>query len=283
LAIVSPRLASAAPPPTAAAHEQARASYASGNEAFRLGDYERARSHYWASLQHERSFDALCNLGRTEATLGDDGLALRHLDECLKEYPPDDEVAPARQKFYALREEVRERCKKKDCEAGPDPAPAPAPVATAAAPASAAAPGPEPLPPAEPASARLPVSISLAAAGIVGLGVGTGFWIASEQSTQAGELKRDAIDATGGTNSCAGAAPDPRCAAFFADVSAAQDAHTVSVVGFVAGGALLAGALATYLLWPEPKASAGAGPAFLPHAAISPDGQSGHVGLSGTF
>ena len=300
LLLLAPRLALAAPP-TAAEHERSRAQYDAGNESFRLGQYEKARAHYLTALQNERTFDVVCNLGRTEAMLGDDGLALRHLDECLKEYPPGDKVAAAREKFFELREQVRARCLKKDCApplaAAPDqqPEPEPTPVAEPAAfePAAPEPAAPEPMPAPEPegSSARIPVSLGLAVAGAIGLGVGVAYLVDSDQQASEAVKSREAIENGGGN--CVDAS-NPGCTEFLGQVGAAQDAHTISIAGFAAGGALLGAALLTYILWPEsePVSAASADsaprhspprPQLHPQFALSPDGKSGHLGLWGTF
>jgi hypothetical protein len=254
------------------AHDLARAAFREGNDAYRRGDYEAARGKYLDSLHHERAFDAVCNLGRSEAALKDDGLALAHLDECLKEYPPGDEVAAAREKFFHLREEVRARCKEKKCTV-PSEASAGAPTAEEPAssggkaepaektePAAAAPVVPETTPAREPSSARLPVSLTLGGLGLVGLGLGVGFAVAADAATADANELRDAIVASGGT--CAGSAPDSRCDLFEDRYSSANSSSTISVVGFVAGGSLLAAALATYLLWPEAKEPSASLPKF---------------------
>src|SRR5690606_33144886 len=88
------------------------------------GDKVRAREHYKLALELEEAWDVACNLGRAEGELGLDAEALTHLDICLKEYPPseDRKVQEARVKFYDLRVEIRDRCKKMGCSYR-DPAP----------------------------------------------------------------------------------------------------------------------------------------------------------------
>jgi hypothetical protein len=91
------------------------------------------------------------------------------------------------------------------------------------------------------------VPAALGVAGLVGIGVGVGFGLKSQSAkTDAEDLRRQS------PGLCA--APElASCASYDAKRSDATSAGTVSTVGYVAGGVLLAGAVTTFLLWPQSR------------------------------
>ncbi|HSC87664.1 MAG TPA: hypothetical protein VLC09_10355 [Polyangiaceae bacterium] len=273
-------------PTTAAQHEKSRADFASGNEAFRAGQYENARLRYQSALASERAFDILCNLGRTEAVLGDDALALRHLDECLKEYPPGAETAAAREKFFTLREQVRTRCAERRCETTP----AATDGTDAAAPAAATEPASQSSEPkgseaassesdsGSSSSARWWVAGGVGALGVAGLALGVGYFVASGNTSSTAEALRDDIAGDGGA--CGETGADPRCDAFLDQVELAREQHTIGIVGVSAGAALVAAGALLFGLWPSGGDSA-SGMRVVPQFGWSPGGAYG--GLRGQF
>lgn len=262
-------------------HERSRAEYQAGNEAFRAGHFESARQHYQTALQIERSFDIVCNLGRTEAELGDDKLALTHLDECLKEYPPGDKVAAAREKFFELREKVRERCKAKRCDERVRAASRAAPAAKKEEDEPTIAPAvPEPLRLPEEGSARTPIVVTMAALGAVGIGAGVAFLVHSEsEASEATRIRQEIVDDGG---YCSGSPRAAACNDFADKRAAANDAALFATTGFIAGGVLLGAALVTYLVWPDEPA-VGTAVGVRPEWALSADGSSGYLGVVGSF
>lgn len=236
------------------APDEARRLFREGNEAYRAKDLERARTLYQESIRVERSFDAVCNLGRTEADLFDDALALLHLDECLREYPPGDAVAAAREKFYFLREEVRQRCRTKDCSP-------PKSEGVLAAPAVVEGPAPNraPVERSKPATGsesesqvRWPLVLALGGAGVVAATVGTVLWLVADGSEREARELREEIRSSGGA---CGATPAPGCAAFLERADAANLQSTLGVVGWSVGGALLASSLVVAFAFPEERAT----------------------------
>jgi len=203
----------------------------------------------------------------------------------LKEYPPstDRRVQEARVKFYDLRLQIRDRCKKMGCSYR-DPAPSsglgeePRPVVKPMTQETKEpekkevpkefAPPPEGKPKAP--SAKWPVVISTAAVGAVGVGLGGGFFVASEgKKDEAVGLREELID---DDFSCETHETE-RCNIYAATRQEFYEFKTVSTVGFVAGGALVAGAVVMAIVWPEaqkdqkakvkPAISAGPGHYFL--------------------
>ena len=232
-----------------------------------------------------------CNLGRAEGELGLDAEALTHLDVCLKEYPPstDRRVQEARVKFYDLRVEIRDRCKKMGCSYR-DPAPSsglgeePRPVVKPMTQETKEpekkevpkefAPPPEGKPKAP--SAKWPVVISTAAVGAVGVGLGGGFFVASEgKKDEAVGLKNDLID-----NDVACETDGSRdCAAYYQGQQSFYDMRTVGVVATSIGGGLLVAAGVTALIWPEEQTSSSS--SLRPIVSVSGSGT--YLGLSGRF
>lgn len=274
--------------------ERSRALYRQGNEAFRSGELERARVFYQEALLEERAFDILCNLGRTEATLGEDALALTHLDECLKEYPPGEKLAPAREKFFELREEVRARCRAQGCA-----------ESAAAVPTTSGEEVPSPGTQAEPAipeesprsfepaaardtavsggaSLRSAVSLGLAAAGVLSAGVGVGLVVHAEQSAASATELRSSIVASGGY--CAGARIAEGCAEFSERVAQSRDARAWAMGSGALAGTLLGAALLTYWLWPEEAASSEErGLSWRPWVVGAPGWTGASLGIEGRF
>jgi tetratricopeptide (TPR) repeat protein len=267
-----------APP---AEHEESRAYYKAGNEAFLNGDKKAARAHYLRALELERHWDIVCNLGRVEGEMGLDKEALEHLDECLKEYPPtkDKKVQQARAKFYDLRTELRDRCQRMACAyqeptvspgldatpTQPNPKPTEAPGPTEAATPAKSEPTKSeleksekptaPLPPEEhPAfiekpSAKWPVVITTGALGLVGIGLGVGFHVVAEDKK--GEALGLLDDLQEAATNCSRTPRDTRCRSYDSAKSGFHDARTAETVSFVAGGALATAAVVMAIVWPD--------------------------------
>lgn len=285
------------------AEARARAWYQQGNEAFRLGDYEQARKLYQKARQEESRFDILCNLGRVEALLGDDALALHHLDECLKEYPPEAEYEAARAKFYALREEVRKRCHEKTCHISALTRKRDASLAAEAAaeqedsghaprvqresdPAPEGSVGEEDSSLAHSStgsSARLVWGVSLAAAGVLVAGGGTGFWLAADaQADDARAQGRAILDAGGNCETLAFAG----CAEYSDAISGTESKRVWAQGLWGAGGALLIAGALVYFLWPEADAEQPGQSGrvrMVPQVAVDPTGRGGFLGVQGSF
>jgi hypothetical protein len=98
-------------------------------------------------------------------------------------------------------------------------------------------------------SARWIVPTALGVAGLVGIGVGIGF------GAKALGARSDSEDIRRQNPGLCAAPELPACATYDSKRSDAKSAGTISTVGFVAGGALLAGAVATFLLWPRSRES----------------------------
>jgi hypothetical protein len=106
-------------------------------------------------------------------------------------------------------------------------------------------------PPAEeresPSAARWIVPTVLGVAGLAGIGVGIGFASKSQSSKTNSEGIRRANP---------GLCTDPplqSCDSYKSARDDSKSAATISYVGYIAGGALLAGAVATFVLWPKSK------------------------------
>jgi hypothetical protein len=89
------------------------------------------------------------------------------------------------------------------------------------------------------------VAGALGTLGLVGIGVGVGFGASSQGAKSDAESIRSTHPGL-----CA-APPLPECAQYDAKRSDAESAATNSKIGYVAGGVLLASAVATILLWPK--------------------------------
>jgi tetratricopeptide (TPR) repeat protein len=267
--------------------EESRKYYKAGNEAFLGGDKHAARAHYLRALKLDRQWDILCNLGRVEGEMGLDAEALAHLDECLKEYPPstDKKVQAARAKFFDLRVEIRDRCRRVGCaykephvSSGLEAAPIVA-TATVSEPNAPAVGEPSKQPTAaldperHPAviyknSAKWPVVITTGVLGAVGVGLGVGFLVASEdKKNEAFNLGDDCLSS------------DRACGDFDAARQSYFDLRSASNAGFIAGGALVGAAIITAIVWPHPGVSAARN--FLPVANLSDKGA--YFGLGGRF
>jgi hypothetical protein len=93
------------------------------------------------------------------------------------------------------------------------------------------------------------VAGGLGVAGLAGLGIGVGFGLSSQSSkSEAEDLRRD------NPGLCAESV-SPLCGRYDAARDDAKAAATASTVGYVAGGVLLAGAVATVLFWPSSSSS----------------------------
>lgn len=120
---------------------------------------------------------------------------------------------------------------------------------------------PQPAAPSEHPQTRWIVGGAIGGAGVIALGLGIGFGLSSQGSrSDAEELRRrfQGLCAT----------PElPECARYDDERSSAQSAATASTIAYVASGVLVAGAVATVLLWPrskEPSARGAAARALTP-------------------
>lgn len=104
---------------------------------------------------------------------------------------------------------------------------------------------PPPASPSRPDMTRFVVGGAIGAAGLVGVGLGVGFGLSSQGS------KSDAEDIRRANPGLCALPATAACAAYDEKRSDAESAATISTVGYVAGGLLVAGAVATVLLWPR--------------------------------
>jgi len=148
------------------------------------------------------------------------------------------------------------------------PEPSPPPPATASSSPAAEAP-PESPPPAPPSTgeARRVTSISLLAAGALGIGLGAYFGVKSQDEASIGDSTEKSLG-RGGCGPDATPA-DARCKSLNDSRDAQNRDATLNVVFYSAGGALAAGAIATWFLWPKPAATkpsaAWVAPSFAPN------------------
>lgn len=271
----------------------ARVEYQKGNEAFRNQLYTQARHHYRQALKGEETFDVLCNLGRTEALLQEDVAALQHLTRCLELYPEESSLRGTRDKLEALRDEVRGRMTAEDVaraeaelEASRQSSASDAP-GTEAQPADAEGSSNASLrsnqvaPPATPhdgSSARLPVSLAVGGVGLIGMGIGAGFLIHAGSVDSAAAAERERL----GPGACRQNS-SAECEELAGLVGESDDAFNVGVASVAVGGALIAGAVLTYLLWPDAQGGT-AGRELLPYATVAdPDGGGWRLGITGRF
>lgn len=136
---------------------------------------------------------------------------------------------------------------------------------------------PPPAPP-SPSTARWLVPAAIGVAGLAGIGVGVGFALSSQSA-------KDDVEAMRRDNRGLCSAPESAaCAAYDERRSDGESAATISYVGYIAGGALLAGAVATYLLWPSEKttSTAKSGVSVTPWAAPG-TGDAWSAGVTGRF
>jgi hypothetical protein len=99
-----------------------------------------------------------------------------------------------------------------------------------------------------PSAARWIVPTVLGVAGLAGIGVGIGFGAKSQSAKTDSEGIRSANPGLCGTP-----ALQSTCDSYDAKRSDSKSAATVSYVGYIAGGALLAGFAATLIFWPKSK------------------------------
>jgi hypothetical protein len=96
-------------------------------------------------------------------------------------------------------------------------------------------------------SGRVIVPVILGVAGLAGIGVGIGFAMSSNSAkTDSESIRRDNPGLCSPPEST-------QCATYDTKRSDAESASTISTVGYVAGGVLLAGAVATFILWPKSR------------------------------
>lgn len=119
-------------------------------------------------------------------------------------------------------------------------------------------------------SARYVVPAIIGVAGLASLGVGIGFGLASQSS-------KDEEDALRKPGTCA-VTTSPECRALDDKISDTTTKGTISTIGYVGGGVLLAAAVVTYIVWPSSKKSA-SGITFTPVASAN----GGMLHLGGSF
>lgn len=161
-----------------------------------------------------------------------------------------------------------------DCAAGEitratfdlEPAPEPAP---------AGATEPPPVEPRRTDTTRWIVGGAIGGAGVIALGLGVGFGLASQAA------KSDAEDLRGRFRGLCGAPELPECAEYDERRSSARSSATASTIGYAAGGVLVAGAVATILLWPRAKETSPASSARALRPWMSKDGAG--AALTGSF
>lgn len=119
-------------------------------------------------------------------------------------------------------------------------------------------------------SARYVVPAIIGVAGLASLGVGIGFGIASQSS-------KDEEDALRKPGTCV-VTTSPECRALDEKISDTTAKGTISTIGYVGGGVLLAAAVVTYIAWPSSKKSA-SGVTFTPVASAN----GGMLHLGGSF
>jgi hypothetical protein len=115
-----------------------------------------------------------------------------------------------------------------------------------------------------PSSARWIVSGGLAVAGVAGLAAGGVFF------SNAGSDSNTVAGLSSSTGNCANSPNSPTCSSLRDAVNSHAQAENTGKVAVVAGGALLAAGIVTFLLWPTPKGNATTGqivPTFSPQAA----------------
>lgn len=116
---------------------------------------------------------------------------------------------------------------------------------------------------------RYVVSGILGGLGLAAVGVGVGFALASQSAKEDEDAARSA-----------GICVDPQSAPCRALEEARSDVDgkaTISTLGYVAGGALLAGAVVTFLVWPSSSSKSGT------RVVVSPTAQGGTIQLGASF
>jgi hypothetical protein len=134
---------------------------------------------------------------------------------------------------------------------------------------------PPPVSPSHHDPTRWIVGGAIGGAGVIALGLGIGFGASSQGS------KSDAEDLRRSYPGLCAKPELPQCAQYDAKRSSAESAATVSVVSYVAGGVLVAGAVATVLLWPHAKETSTGTTARALTPWMSKDGAG--AALSGSF
>ena len=98
---------------------------------------------------------------------------------------------------------------------------------------------------------RVILPVVLGVAGLAGIGMGVGFASSSNSSRSDSEkLRRESPGLCSPPETA-------QCATYDSKRSDADSASTISAVGYIAGGVLLAGAVATFVFWPRPRERAG--------------------------
>ncbi len=259
------------------AETRARVYNLKGNAAFKRGDDEAARDNYQKSLKLHESFDTFCKLGRVEESLQSLSDSYFNLGLCLKLYPEDEELAGAREKYAALRNEVRAQISPEQMaaidrrvEEYSTKTKTPPPDTSAAPPAEAGKlktrsdesassteletpqvdPGLD-----ETASSqgvRWGVSITVAGLGIGLAGASAGLLVDSAAKRKEGADLRESIVDEGQDCSEKDDQPDA-CKTLERNYDQADSQRTLGIIFAATGGTLVVGAAALYFLWPDPS------------------------------
>jgi hypothetical protein len=281
---------------------QARVLYQKGNAAFREGDDVMAREYYRRSLELQESFDTICNWGRAEARSKLHAEAYEHLRLCVHLYPDDKELADAKVKFAALRDEVRKELSFEQAKPIDDRVEAfvsrhedeASDSASDGSQTDSAADAPPPQVVVVKRKWKLPVVLSLVGVGLVGGSVGTIMLVRSDGlSGEADDLRADLPD-----DACASDGPASECSEIKSKLEKSDTAFGVGVTSLVVGGTFLAGSLAVALLVSGTKTVSAdrgsevgtfhlgetdAGVTLRPFATVDPQKDGWHLGMSGSF
>jgi hypothetical protein len=297
-----------------AALTEAQARFKEGLDLADANNHEASRLKFQQAWSVYKSPAVLYNLARSEQLTGHDIEAFEHFREFLKS-PPDPKVTEAhKKKAQENVEELGKKLGQVDVQAPPtarvtvdgkhapeavrEPIPvmpgrhvieatlegriksitvecAPGNVTKARIEFESTGGGTITEPPREgdgehSSSSRYVVPAIIGAAGLVSLGIGIGFGVASQSA-------KDEENALRKPGACA-VTTSPDCLALDEKRSDVTTKGTVSTIGYVGGGVLLAAAVVTYIVWPSSKKSA-SGITFTPVASAT----GGMLHLGGSF
>lgn len=119
----------------------------------------------------------------------------------------------------------------------------------------------------------VPTVIGLGVVGLAGVGLGVGMGLSSQSAKDDSETLRDA---TPGLCAPAPGGDARKCADYRSKRDDASSAATISYVGYIAGGVLLAGAAVTLIMWSTHKEKSAGG-------TVRPTVGFGSVGFEGRF
>ena len=229
-----------------------------GNAAFSNGDSILARDYYRKSLAKQEAFDTLCNSGRAEAQDKLFREAYEHLAYCVALYPTDPELADAREKFVALKSEVRLRLASDvldeiDGKVATDMRErAERERALAEGPDSGLETEPEPAadvdsePQMERVKWKLPLVLSLAGAGVAsGVFGGVMLGISGGQKREAEELREGRS-----SEDCPTETSSSECGELYDALDKSDASFNMGIAGLVGAGAFVVSAVAVQLLVP---------------------------------